>query len=90
MSTNCNAGDPSEYQFCIVLEIECWHRLPRCCEVSSLGISSSPGHPAQRALLEREWTRGTQKTLPASANLWFCGSVKGFEIKPLRNRALGT
>lgn len=47
MSTNCNAVDPSEYQehFCIVQRESAGTGCPEA-EVSSLGISSSPRHPA--------------------------------------------
>lgn len=92
MSTNCNAVDPSEYQehFCIVQRESAGTGCPEAMRSPPWGSPAAPGILLWVALLERGWTRGTQRALAASAILWFCGSAKGFETKPLRNRALGT
>ena len=58
---------------------EHWHRLPRGCGVSSLGMLRSClamglGSLLWVSLLEQGWARGAQSVLPASAVLGFWDS----------------
>lgn len=56
--------------------MDCWHRLPGGCRVSSLESSKSClvvglGFLFWEPCLNRGWTRWTQRTLPTSTILWF-------------------
>ena len=86
MCTNWSTGAPSEHQAallcCAVLKH--WHRLPRGCGVSSLGmfrshLATGLGPLLWVSLLEQEWARGMQRALPASAFLGFYGISVTYE-----------